>query len=299
MDRYGDRSNFYDLQYPTRLGREMPEHPGVGRDVPLYPADSDWGAREYQGVGRDIPSYPPGAGQGVPEYPGAGRDVPLYPTRQGRDDQGAYGGAAIPAQQYWDDGAPDTTLSHHNLEEELAHLLSAEQGTAPAHASTESLQPRIDRRRSRPRPKFLDLYRRISQVSALFAAIAVCAACLLVWSITYTYGQLVDTAESVLPENLAEWWPLTLYGPWSVAALSILRAAVQRQPAKRSWGVLLVTSAMAVALCVSHSSRSVLAFVTLGIPPITSLVCFWELVGQFASKQRTRSRGRAQRSFST
>ncbi|MFB6838091.1 DUF2637 domain-containing protein [Streptomyces sp. NPDC056361] len=188
----------------------------------------------------------------------------------------------------------DTTMDHQDLEEELAHLLSTEPQAPPTPDSMDRQAPRIDRRRTRPKPQFLSIYQRITQVTALFAAIAVCAACLLVWSIAYTYGQLSETAGSVLPTNLAQWWPLTLYGPWSVAALSILRAAVQRQPAKRSWGVLLVTSAMAVALCVSHSSHSVLAFVTLGIPPITSLVCFWELVGQFSSKQRTRRRGRVQ-----
>ncbi|WAZ19216.1 DUF2637 domain-containing protein [Streptomyces cinnabarinus] len=135
---------------------------------------------------------------------------------------------------------------------------------------------------------------RISHVTVLFAAIAVCAACLLGWSITYTYGQLRTIAEFVLPAQLALWWPLTVYGPWFVAALSILRATVQHQPAPRSWGVLLVTSALAVALCVSHSSHSALAFVTLGIPPITALVCFWELVGQLSSKHRARKGAHAQ-----
>ncbi|MFF9623715.1 DUF2637 domain-containing protein [Streptomyces griseosporeus] len=128
----------------------------------------------------------------------------------------------------------------------------------------------------------------------LFAVIAVCAAALLAWSVSYTYGQLRTTSESVLPANLAQWWPLTVYGPWFVAALSILRATVQHRPANRSWGVLLATSAMAVALCVSHSSHSILAFVTLGIPPITSLVCFWELVGQLSPRHRSRKGAHAQ-----
>ncbi|MDQ0991799.1 DUF2637 domain-containing protein [Streptomyces sp. V3I7] len=125
-----------------------------------------------------------------------------------------------------------------------------------------------------------------------------CAATLLGWSISYTYGQLRTIAESVLPMRLAHWWPLTVYGPWFVAALSILRATVQRQPAPRSWGVLLVASAMAVLLCVSNSSRSLLAFVMLGIPPITALVCFWELVGQVSSKYRPQRGAHAQRSSS-
>ncbi|MEU7295720.1 DUF2637 domain-containing protein [Streptomyces exfoliatus] len=295
MDRYGDRSTFNGRQYPMQPREEVPEYPATGRDVPLYPADFGRGSWEYPEVGRDVPLRPPGPGQELPDYAGAGHDVPLYPTRSGRDERDLYSGTPIPAQPYWDDSALNTTMSHQDLEDELAHLLSTQPGTPPDPASSMDRQPpRIDRRRTRPKPQFLNIYQRITQVTALFAAIAVCAACLLVWSITYTYGQLSETAESVLPMNLAQWWPLTLYGPWSVAALSVLRAAVQRQPAKRSWGVLLVTSAMAVALCVSHSSHSVLALVTLGIPPITSLVCFWELVGQFSSKQQTRRRGRVQ-----
>ncbi|MEU8619593.1 DUF2637 domain-containing protein [Streptomyces sp. NPDC048623] len=223
-----------------------------------------------------------------------GREVPQYPVGAGRDERDPYAGTPIPAQQPRGETVTESTLHHENLEEELAQLLSREPGPAPASAPRDPQAPRIDRRRTRPKPQFLRLYQRITQVTALFAAIALCAACLLVWSITYTYAQLSTTAESVLPVHLAHWWPLTLYGPWSVAALSVLRAAVQRQPARRSWGVLLVTSAVAVALCVSHSSRSALALVTLGIPPITSLVCFWELVGQFSCRQRTRRRGRAQ-----
>ncbi|MGW6023857.1 DUF2637 domain-containing protein [Streptomyces sp. NPDC055099] len=196
----------------------------------------------------------------------------------------------------------DATLSRQRLEEELAAMLavaSAASAGVPKPAPTAEPSPeqppsRVDRRRTRPKPKFLVAGQRISQVAVLFAAIAVCAACLLGWSIAYSYGQLRTFAEYILPAKLARWWPLTVYGPWFVAALSILRATVQHQPARRSWGVLLVASAMAVALCVSHSSRSVLAFVTLGIPPITALVCFWELTGQVSSKHRIRKGAHAQ-----
>ncbi|MEV0321568.1 DUF2637 domain-containing protein [Streptomyces sp. NPDC050658] len=205
-----------------------------------------------------------------------------------------YGGVPIPAQQTWGAGGPDTTLTRRDLEEELAEMLAAASGPEPSAGPAQEPPSRVDRRRTRRKPPFLVAARRISQVTVLFAAIAVCAACLLAWSITYTYGQLRTIAEYILPTELAQWWPLTVYGPWFVAALSILRATVQHQPARRSWGVLLVTSAMAVALCVSHSSHSALAFVTLGVPPITALVCFWELVGQVASKHRSRRGSHAQ-----
>lgn len=227
---------------------------------------------------------------------------------------------SFPVQQYWDGPGPDATLSRQGLEEELAEmlaavsgpvaspqraeqpvtreelaeLLAAAAGPKPTPSPVPSLDPavqplsRIDRRRMRPKSQLHMAGQRISQVTVLFAAIAVCAACLLGWSIAYSYGQLRAFAEHILPAEVARWWPLTVYGPWFVAALSILRATVQHQSARRSWGVLLVASAMAVALCVSHSSRSVLAFVTLGIPPITALVCFWELTGQVSSRQGTR-----------
>jgi hypothetical protein len=189
----------------------------------------------------------------------------------------------------------DTTLSRQGLEQELAEMLSAGSGQASPPVADGQTRPRIDRRRTRSKSPFRKACQRITQVTVLFAVIAVCVATMLAWSIAYTYGQLCIIAESVLPVNLAQYWPLTVYGPWFVSALSILRATAQRQSANRSWGVLLATSAIAVALCVGHSSHSVLAFVTLGVPPITSLVCFWEFVGQLSSKHRIPKGAHAQR----
>ncbi|GGJ13845.1 DUF2637 domain-containing protein [Streptomyces brasiliensis] len=214
-----------------------------------------------------------------------------YALRTERDalNQPSYGTVSFPTRQTWDNPAPDVTPNAWDLDEELAHMLSA--ATTGPEADTVPLQRpqrRTNRRRQRPESHFLDGGQRITHVTILIAAIAVCAASMLAWSITYSYGQLRTIAESVLPAGLAQWWPLTVYGPWFVAALSILRATVQRRSAHRSWGVILAASFMAVALCVSHSSRSLLAFVMLGIPPITALVCFWELIGQVSSKYRTR-----------
>ena len=79
-------------------------------------------------------------------------------------------------------------------------------------------------------------------------------------------------------------WPLTVYGPWLLAGLSILRASVQRRTARKSWAVMLIASGTAVALCIGQSAHSLLAMVVVGIPPITALVCFRELIGQFSSR---------------
>ncbi|MCS0604636.1 DUF2637 domain-containing protein [Streptomyces sp. LP11] len=169
--------------------------------------------------------------------------------------------------------------------EELARLLSQASATIPGPRPA---QGRSSHRKSRRRPRedsgCPHAGQRRIQVAVLVALISVCAVCMLGWSFSYAYVQLRATASSVLPAEVARWWPLTVYGPWLVAALSILRAAVQGRKARRSWGVLLGASVMAVGLCVSHAPHSLISLIIFGIPPVTSLVCFWEIVGQVSSK---------------
>ncbi|MGW0845884.1 DUF2637 domain-containing protein [Streptomyces sp. NPDC002787] len=117
----------------------------------------------------------------------------------------------------------------------------------------------------------------------MITTIAACALTMLYWSLSYSYSQLRDIALLVVSEKLAKWWPLTVYGPWLLAGLSIVRASVQGRTARRSWAVMLLSSGTAVALCIGQSPSSLLAMVIVGIPPITALVCFRELVGQFSA----------------
>ncbi|MFG2882053.1 DUF2637 domain-containing protein [Streptomyces sp. NPDC048297] len=211
--------------------------------------------------------------------------------------QPTFDAVSFPTQQSWHAPAPE--VSPWDLDEELAHMLSGATRAAaapapaptPGPASPERSHRKVNRRRLQAESHLLDGGQRVTHVTVLIGTIVVAAASLLTWAISYSYGQLHTIAESVLPSNLAEWWPLTVYGPWFVAALSILRATVQRRTARRSWGVILSASAVAVALCVSHASQSILTFVMLGIPPITALVCFWELVGQVSSKYRSTKQG--------
>lgn len=44
------------------------------------------------------------------------------------------------------------------------------------------------------------------------------------------------------------WWPLLVYGPWLVASLSVLRAALHRRRAVHSWAVVLLFSHIAMVL---------------------------------------------------
>lgn len=198
-------------------------------------------------------------------------------------------GTPIPPQHAWDGVGPDGPLRRWGLEKDLAATPATASGPRSSAGPRTRPLPRSEHRRMQQKPKTHLSGQRVTPGPVLLAAIAVSAACLLGWSVTYTYGQLHATAASVLPTQPAQWWPLFVYGPWLVAALSLLRAAVQHQPAPRSWGVLLVTSAMAVAVCTRHSSHSALALVTLGAPPITALVCLWELVGQLSFRHCPRA----------
>ncbi|MFF5477207.1 DUF2637 domain-containing protein [Streptomyces sp. NPDC012935] len=184
-----------------------------------------------------------------------------------------------------------------DLDEELAQMLNTTQGLdlsaapvptpapAPPPVNRDRPQPRpVHRKRPQPSNHILAGNPKIFTVGVLVTLITLCAVTMLTWSISYSYDQLRSIALLVVSPNLAHWWPLTVYGPWLLAGLSILRASVQRRTARRSWAVMLISSGTAVALCIGQSAHSLLAMVVVGIPPITALVCFRELVGQFSSR---------------
>ncbi|MFJ3229713.1 DUF2637 domain-containing protein [Streptomyces sp. NPDC086787] len=214
-----------------------------------------------------------------------------YALRTDQDTvrQSSYDTLGFATQQPWNGQVwQDETPRNWDLDEELAQMLATAPVPEPVHEPAPRPDHRSGRRRLRAESQLLDGGGRALHVTLLIAAILVCAACMLGWSIAYSYGQLHGIASSVLPPELARWWPLMVYGPWFVAALSIVRATVQRRRTWRSWCVMLTASAMAVALSVSHASHSPLAYVMVGLPPITALVCFWELVGQVSSRSRPR-----------
>ncbi|MET8802031.1 DUF2637 domain-containing protein [Streptomyces sp. NPDC004546] len=189
----------------------------------------------------------------------------------------------------WHVPEPDIASNDWDPVEELAQILSAPTSVSPVTTPLDIPSPRrSSRRRLRQDSHLLDGGRRFTHITLLIATVSLCAVCMLGWSVCYSYGQLRGIASSVLPTRLAQCWPLTVYGPWFVAALSVVRATAQRRSARRSWCVVLSASAMAVALCVSHSSHALLSLVIFGIPPVTALVCFWELVGQISTRSRPR-----------
>ncbi|MFV2121419.1 DUF2637 domain-containing protein [Streptomyces sp. Act-28] len=92
------------------------------------------------------------------------------------------------------------------------------------------------------------------------------------------YDPLRHIAEPRTPANVVNWWPLLVYGPWLVASLSILRAAVHQRRAAHSWVVVLLFSLTAMLLCVAQAPRTLIDIAAAGLPTVASLACFHQLV---------------------
>ncbi|WP_037887245.1 DUF2637 domain-containing protein [Streptomyces viridochromogenes] len=200
-------------------------------------------------------------------------------------------------QHLWQVPDPAISPDGWDLDEELAQMLSTTQGLDPLRPDVlrpDPVPPPLEKDRPPPRPvhhrrpqpssQIIGGNPKIFTVGILVILITLCAVTMLTWSISYSYDQLRSIALLVVSPKLAHWWPLTVYGPWLLAGLSILRASFQRRTARRSWAVMLISSGTAVALCIGQSADSLLGMVVVGIPPITALVCFRELVGQFSSR---------------
>ncbi|MBV9022927.1 MAG: DUF2637 domain-containing protein [Streptomycetaceae bacterium] len=95
-----------------------------------------------------------------------------------------------------------------------------------------------------------------------------------------SYDPMRHLASLGVSPGLAGWWPLLVFGPWLVASLSILRAAVHQRHVPHSWAVVVFFSAIAVYLCVAHTQKTVTGMAVAGLPPITALVSFHQLVRQ-------------------
>ncbi|GHD15892.1 hypothetical protein GCM10010313_43520 [Streptomyces violarus] len=129
--------------------------------------------------------------------------------------------------------------------------------------------------RTRKRPGLL---RTTSFFVAALAAVIASAVSVLSGLVAYDPLRLVG----VSPEgkSLGSWWPLLVYGPWLVASLSVLRAALHQRRAVHSWCVVLVFSCVAVLLCVVQAPRTVLGTAAAALPGVAALACFQQVVRQ-------------------
>ncbi|MGR6999223.1 hypothetical protein ACU686_15525 [Yinghuangia aomiensis] len=78
----------------------------------------------------------------------------------------------------------------------------------------------------------------------------------------------------------SRWWPVLVYGPWAVAALSILRAGIYRRHALHSWIVVLTFAALSMALSVPYASTDARAVVAAVLPATAMTACLHQLVRQ-------------------
>ncbi|MGP3946261.1 DUF2637 domain-containing protein [Streptomyces sp. 6N106] len=186
---------------------------------------------------------------------------------------------------------PETIEGRWDLEGDLARLLqttSPEESVhttgpigpvAPLHApSPTHVRGRGKRRRVRFRLPTLPW---LHVISLIFAAVTtVIVAMLSVLGGMISYRPLRYLASPSTSESMAAWWPLLVYGPWLVASLSVLRAALHRRGAAHSWAVVVLFSTIAVFLCVAHAPRNAPSMAVAGLPPVAALVSFHQLVRQ-------------------
>ncbi|MFD5387665.1 DUF2637 domain-containing protein [Stenotrophomonas sp. NPDC087984] len=186
---------------------------------------------------------------------------------------------------------PESIEGRWDLEGDLARLLqttSPEESVhttgpigpvAPLHTpSPTHVRGRGKRRRVRFRLPTLPW---LHVISLIFAAVTtVIVAMLSVLGGMISYRPLRYLASPSTSESMAAWWPLLVYGPWLVASLSVLRAALHRRGAAHSWAVVVLFSTIAVFLCVAHAPRNAPSMAVAGLPPVAALVSFHQLVRQ-------------------
>jgi hypothetical protein len=131
-------------------------------------------------------------------------------------------------------------------------------------------------------------------ISYLIAALAVVITSMVsVFGGMATYEPLRLVAVFHTQSSVVSWWPLLVYGPWLVAALSILRAALYRARAVHSWVVVLLFSTAAVFLCVTQAHGTITDAAAVSLPSCASLACFQQIVRQITLTRphhRTRPR---------
>lgn len=122
---------------------------------------------------------------------------------------------------------------------------------------------------------------RIRTASYFIAALATAiASAVSIFGGLTAYNPLLYVAVSRTQSSFISWWPLLVFGPWLVASLSILRTALHQRRALHSWAVLLIFSAIAMALCVAQAPRNVISIAAAALPSFASLACFQQVVRQ-------------------
>ncbi|MDL5201649.1 DUF2637 domain-containing protein [Streptomyces sp. ALI-76-A] len=136
--------------------------------------------------------------------------------------------------------------------------------------------------------------------SCLIATLAaVIASAVSFFSGMAAYAPLRVIATSRVQSGIVAWWPLLVYGPWLVASLSVLRAALHQRRAVHSWCMILLFSSIAILLCVDQAPKTLLGITAAALPGLAALACFQQAVRQITmtrAPRRTMRRHRSRRS---
>lgn len=123
--------------------------------------------------------------------------------------------------------------------------------------------------------------RTFSSFFGILTAATVTLVSLVAW--VFSYGPMQVLASSGMRHGLAQIWPVVIFGPWLVACLSILRAAFDQRRIGLSWAVVVMFSSTAAALSIATVSHTPASVVVCGLPPITSVISFHQLVRQIGA----------------
>ncbi|MFK4146236.1 hypothetical protein [Streptomyces sp. NPDC004065] len=287
--------------YDERIGRRSghsDDYPGAYPDYTgAYPDNSSDFSSDFSG---DFPRGYGEAGTGRHRAPG-----PLFST------------PLVPPDSAWDPAEELAFMLQDALEEE-AHrprtpaareeppVTAAEPGPPPADPEEITADPPPARDGSRGhghrkvrRRRPLATVRTASQVIAALAAVIASTVSFFGGLVAYDPLRIVAVAR--MESDVASWWPLLVYGPWLVASLSVLRAALHQRRAVHSWCVVLFFSSVAMLLCVLQAPRTIVDISAAALPGLASLACFQQLVRQITltrPPRRTAPRHRLHRAAS-
>jgi hypothetical protein len=198
----------------------------------------------------------------------------------------------VPPDSTWDPAEELAFMLQDAMEEHRPRIPAARDETSvttPAPGSplenlqeiTAELPPLKDASRGHrkvPERRRLSGLRTASHLIAALAAVIASAVSFFGGMVAYDPLRIVAVAH--MQTGVASWWPLLVYGPWLVASLSVLRAALHQRRAVHSWCVVLLFSSIAMLLCVVQAPKTITDISAAALPGLASLACFQQLVRQ-------------------
>ncbi|GEC07611.1 hypothetical protein SSP24_52660 [Streptomyces spinoverrucosus] len=210
-------------------------------------------------------------------------------TGRHRGPSEAFSQPLVPPDSGWDPAEELAFMLQDALAEEASGVPPADAPvTVPAPGTplenlqeiTAELPPLRDSPKGHRKPRERggpNILRAVSRVMAALAAVIACGVSFFGGLAVYEPLRLsVNRTDN----GIVSLWPLLIYGPWVVASLSVLRAALHQRRAVHSWCVILFFSSAAMLLCVAQAPRTVVDIVTAALPGLAALACFQQLVRQ-------------------